>query len=340
MRLEWLKTKRGIICICALVAACAICLGVVATYGGRDDDADILQNTEAVAERTNFLLLGIDRAASLCDVIMLVSVERPTGDVTVLQIPRDTYAAYTEKSYKKLNGTYNTLGGAEQTASFFEGAMGIEIDHYVCMGLDSLCDIVDALGGVDVDIPCDMRYSDPEQGLYISFKKGRTHLDGALAEKFVRYRVSYAQGDIGRLDAQKIFMAALIERLSEGVSPAVLMALCDAASGVETDIGVTELAKMALDVLSGGLGQVRMITLPGAEAVATQSGASYYVLSAPAVSELTAKFFGREREFDADAVFLNGRYATFKKIYAEYAEYEIYSAEDITQNRVDISTTR
>ncbi len=335
------KTKSIIFRVCALSLVGALCFGISALFSGRGDEhaRESAKETEG-DRRETFLFLGTDREAGLCDVIMLASVDYTAQSVSVMQIPRDTYAAYTERSYKKLNGAYASLGGAENMASFLAKAMAIRIDHYVCMGLDSLCAMVDALGGVDVDIPFDMRYSDPEQGLYINFKKGMTHLDGEAAEGFVRYRASYTEGDVGRLDAQKLFCAALLEKAMSDITPATLLRLCNAADGIETDMTVADLVEVATNALRIDKSRIAMFTLPGGEATATESGASYYVLSAPAVSAITERFFGRTAEFDADGVFLNRRYESFKNIYRQYADYELYSIGDISESGVDIKTKR
>ncbi|MBE6577246.1 MAG: LytR family transcriptional regulator [Ruminococcaceae bacterium] len=335
------KTKGIIFRAFALFLVGVLCFGLSATFGTKKH-AEMSETKAQVqdGEITTFLFLGTDREAGLCDVMMLASIDSKKGALTLIQIPRDTYAAYTERSYKKLNGAYAALGGAANTADFFGEAMGIHIDHYVCMGLDALCDMVDALGGVDIDIPCDMRYSDPEQGLYINFKKGMTHLDGALAEKFVRYRANYTEGDIGRLDAQKLFMVAVLEKVLTDTSYSKILALCEAAEGVETDMTVADLVSIAMRALSVDKSKMTLLTLPGAEATATESGASYYVLSAPATAEITARFFGRTLDFDANEVFLNKRYKTFESIYKEYSEYETYSVGEISENGVDIKTRR
>ena len=335
------KTTKIIFSVIAAVAAVAIAFGAVVAlrYGDGHAAGSVMETASSgrQSERaSNILFLGTDREAGLCDVMMLVNVNYTDGSVTVAQIPRDTYAAYTDKSYKKLNGAYNSLGGAEQTARFLEGAMGIRIDHYICIGLDTLVAVVDAVGGVDVELPCDMLYKDPEQGLYIDLKKGRQHLDGALAEKFIRFRAAYAQGDLGRIDAQKMFMAALFSKLAEDLSPALTLKLCKAAENVETDLGVADMLSIGVQALDMDKQRIRLLTLPGEELVATESGASYYVLSRAANEEIMERYFGRSADFDREEVFLNNDYKSFGDAYRKYTEYDAQSLEDITENGIKI----
>ena len=281
------------------------------------------------AEAYNILLLGMDDSAGLCDVMMLLRVDFGAESVSVAQIPRDTYARFTEASYKKLNGAYFSLGGADGTAEFLGGALGIDIHHYVCVGLDTLGAIVDAVGGVDVDVPKNMYYNDPYQGLYIDIKAGKNHLDGEAAQKFVRYRAGYADGDLGRIDAQKLFLAAFFKKLSDEYSPALAARLALAADGVETDMSVADIISIGARAMDFPMGNILMMTLPGSEAVAEKSGASYYVLSRESCAEVTASYFGRKREFDADEKFLNGDYQSFIDIYGSKAEYSAVSVYDL-----------
>lgn len=287
-------------------------------------------------ELCNILFLGIDSEAGLCDVMMLAGINADTDTVTVVQIPRDTYAAYTDSSYKKLNGAYHSLGGAKEAAQFVANAFGIEIHHYACINLNTFADIVDAIGGIDVELPCNMRYSDPEQGLYIDLKKGHTHLDGSQAQQFVRFRSGYADGDLGRIDAQKLFMAALFKQLADDLSAVTALKLSAALDGVETDMSVSDMLSVGADVLGMDSERIYMLTLPGEEAVATESGASYYVLSRASNEEIFIEHFGGT-EFDTEEVFKNSRYESFEKIYYGYTEYSLLPVSDILRDGVELN---
>ena len=284
----------------------------------------------------NVLILGTDRQAGLCDVMMIVNINFTKGKITVAQIPRDTYAKYTDGSYKKLNGAYNALGGAAQVRDFLEKAMGVEIDHYACVGLDTLCQVVDAIGGVDVDLPCDMRYSDAAQGLHIDLKKGVQHLDGRLAEQFVRFRSAYVEGDIGRIDAQKLFIAALFNKMAKEFSASLALKLATCAKNVETDLSASDMLSLGTRVTSVDRGSIALLTLPGEECVAKASGAWYYVLSSKAVARVMTEYFGAAGSFDVDRVFLNDVYEEFKDIYFGDADVSIVSVTQISENGIDI----
>ena len=334
--------KKIVIAVCAVVLVVTACVGVSQIGRDRQKKSPIRQTQDATEasrntdDTVNVLLLGTDREAGLCDVMMLVNVNFTDGAATVLQIPRDTYASYTDSSYKKLNGAYSRLGGADKVAELLEGAMGIEIHHYACIGLDTMADIVDAVGGVDVDLPCDMSYRDAAQGLYIDLKKGMTHLDGSLAEQFVRFRSGYIQGDLGRLDAQKLFMAAFIRKIASEFSPTLALKLATAIDGIETDLSVSEIMTLGARALNIRKASIALLTLPGEEVTARESGASYYVISRPAAEKITSDCFGRTSEFDPDKMFLNTRYKDFKTAYEREAEYAPLYAADVSENGINI----
>lgn len=301
------------------------------------NDGAVDVGSDLVAERAyNVLVLGTDREAGLTDVMMLVRLDLSGKSAFVMQIPRDTYANYTDGTYKKINGAYSALG-ARGLCDFVSDAMGISVDRYVVLGLDTVRDAIDAIGGVDVNVPFDMKYSDKSQGLHIDLKAGNQHLDGNMAEQFLRFRSGYIEGDIDRMDAQKIFLAAVAKKVRDDFSLPMMYRLLSAVDGVETDFKRSELLSIAIEMASVKDERISVVTLPGAEARASVSGASYYSVSQKAASELVEKIFGADRNrFDTDRVFLNDKSSSFRNIYNGYTDYKAYSLADIDQNGIEI----
>ena len=280
--------------------------------------------TEGGEKRDAFRILvaGSDATSGLCDVLMLVSIDRTTHEVFVLQIPRDTYAKYTDKSYRKMNGAYAELGGMSGVADFLSSALGVPIDRTLHLSPSAFRTIVDAMGGVEIDLPRDLHYEDPAQGLSIHLKAGKQTLNGAEAEQFVRYRAGYAQGDLDRLDAQKIFLSALFQKLSSLGSIEAARLAMKMRGEVDGNFDAADILSLSGELLKISPEKVFFVTAPGQAVTATQSGASYYALSAPAMAELLTKYFGApEGSFDPEHVFLNEKYESFAKIYREKREY-------------------
>ena len=108
--------------------------------------------TESVSEHkiTRFLVMGRDRAAGLTDSIFVVTLNETQKEASILQIPRDTYAEYTDRDYKKLNGALGALG-PEKTTALMTEALGVTLDYFVVIDLDGVRKVVDAIdagGGV------------------------------------------------------------------------------------------------------------------------------------------------------------------------------------------------
>ncbi|MBQ8850156.1 MAG: LCP family protein [Clostridia bacterium] len=317
-----------------LTVALTACISIPLTTEKDDVTATDSIAVSADETRTNILVAGCDRASGLTDVIMLVSVDTKNNTASVMQIPRDTYAAYTENSYKKLNGAYGALG-AKGLCELLSDSLGVDIDSYLVLSPDALRDAVDAIGGVEITLESPMYYSDPEQGLYISLRAGKQTLDGKTAEQFIRYRSGYVDGDLGRIDAQKVFLCGLIESARKNADALTVARVIAALLG-KTDTNVTPAdgAALAETLLKIENENVFFMTAPGEAVVAEESGASYYSLSGKAMEEALAKYFGAGAgSFDRERLFLNKRYDSFRRIYEGYSPYEVYTAKNIADGK-------
>lgn len=297
--------------------------------GGEEESVSEDSPVSLSADRTNILVGGCDRTSGLTDVIIILSIDEKSGAASLMQIPRDTYAEYTTGSYKKLNGAYGALG-AQGLCEFLSESLGIRIDSYLIMAPDALVEIVDALGGVEIYLEEPMRYSDPAQGLYISLDAGRQTLDGKRAEQFIRYRSGYADGDLGRLDAQKDFLCGLLAAVRKNTDPITMVRLAATLVGkTDTNITPAEGIRLAEAVLSFDTARLSLMTAPGDAVVAESSGASYYSLSGRAMDEVLRKYFGGSSGFDPRGVYLNERYVSFRAVYEGYSDYRVYSVKNI-----------
>ena len=279
----------------------------------------------ATAQKTgvqNFLLCGKDRASGLYDVIILAQLDANTNTASLVQIPRDTYAAYTENDYKKLNGAASALGGIDKMAEFLAANLGIPIHHYAQIDLDTVGEIVDAIGGVTMTIPADMDYEDSAQGLSIHLKAGEQTLNGDMAEQFLRFRSGYVTADLGRLDAQKAFVSAFLSEVKHASLPKLLRIVGKLYGRVKTDLSLKETARLVVTALKLSPDTIRMMTLPG-EAVRTgvDSGAWYYVIQRDAAYRMISDTLRITEEsiptrtFDPLERFTNADYPHFEAIY-------------------------
>ncbi|MBQ9784711.1 MAG: LCP family protein [Clostridia bacterium] len=303
---RWIRIFAWIsLCVCLMaLSAGALGEGRAIAVSGRGED-----------RVTRFLLMGCDKSTKLTDSILLVTVNESAGQTSILQIPRDTYAEYTKRDYKKLNGAMSALG-ADGFKNFLSDALGVKIHYFVVLKLDFFRALVDDVGGVEVQIPQDMVYSDPEQGLEINLKKGRMHLDGAQAEQFVRYRSGYVNADLGRLDAQKLFLRAFAKQCKTLSWRSVLRVLGHALTGVQTDLGVIDAVRVLKVLRACNPDAVPMETLAG-QAVAGKSGAWYYVLNREGARRQIDAYLSPAGDvrFDPRGLFEHDSNSDFRNIY-------------------------
>ena len=289
----------------------------------------------------NMLMLGKDNVAGLCDVIMLISMNFERGEVNIMQIPRDTYLNYTDNNYKKINGALNSYGSSAAFSNALSSALGIDIDYYFTLNLTVVEKMVDMLSGIEIDVPCNMDYEDAQQGLSIHLKKGKQTLDGKSAVQFLRFRSGYATGDLGRIDAQKLFINAFGKKMSEQKNPIVYYNLTRLLiSDSDTNFSEQALVPMILNGSKDKLSENYYMTAPGEAVQSDVSGAWYYVISKSSMHELLKTRFGNKQsydEFDKSNKFVDIRVKSFYDIYIKSCECKIYSADDIENNLININ---
>ncbi|MCI8331274.1 MAG: LCP family protein [Clostridiales bacterium] len=296
----------------------------------------------------NFLVAGLnDDTGNNTDTLMLVHFDVENMGANIVQIPRDTYinAGY---NFHKINSVfaagYNRaeLGtekgqrrkaGMNELCEFIETNMAVKIDFTVIVDLSAFENFIDQLGGLHVKVPCDMTYSDPEQNLYIDLRQGEQTLSGYQAMCLVRNRKTYADADYGRMDVQKIALAALMKQVKENITDVSTLSslMSIAVNDVTTDLTVDNCVYFATKVLKMDMSRVKMLTLP------TQNANGYItILKTNAVEVIDqylnvyAETFTAE-QFDSGKIFTNKdpnsvQYKTY--LYNEM-EYKVYSADHI-----------
>ncbi len=298
----------------------------------------------------NFLLVGYDKAAGLTDVNMIAQFDVNTGKVNVVQIPRDTYARYNEKGYyRKINGAHGYFKkDLASLAKFFEETFCIKIDFYASIDLAAFRNIVDIIGGVPIDVPRDMFYEDPEQDLYIDLKKGFQTLNGEQAEQFVRFRKGYIQADIGRTNAQKIFMAAFVKQFKKSVSVSTLTQIGgQMLKYAKTNMSLNDFVYFAKAALSADLENMSMLTIPGKDVREYQTkGTWYYVLSHDATLDIVNEYLNvyskdiTPEMFDSKLSLTNPDADYMVQIYNSPAEVDVYNGGEVDEDGIYIPPTR
>ena len=259
-----------------------------------EDDARPLSSEERKEHFYTVLMAGLDDENGGSDTNLLMALDAENGTINVVSLPRDTLLNVSW-SVKKLNNAYHH-GGISQTRTEVSRLLGIPVDYYVTVDLRAFVELVDAIDGVDFDIPVDMDYDDPEQDLHIHFKKGPRHLTGQQALEVVRWRqnndgTGYATADIGRIGTQQAFLTAVAKQTLQVSNLDKIPEMAEIFSTrVETDLKLANLIWIGEQALSMGSDSIAFHTLPG-DGAGYYKGGSYYVLDPEGVLELIDTYF-------------------------------------------------
>lgn len=225
-------------------------------------------NCDLARKRGNstILLAGTDASGDRTDTIMLLNIDRKAGKLSLMSIPRDTKVNSTYTPHK-INAAYGVNGSGEQgmdaLMEYVSECIGFRPDGYMLIDLNVFVELVDLMGGVRFDVPCDMYYNDPMQDLYINLQAGEQKLNGGQAMGVVRFRSGYAMADLERVNVQRDFLSAALHQWVSLKNiwklPQALSLLLDHTL---TDLSTANLLWMAESVVLCGTGDMMMTTIP------------------------------------------------------------------------------
>ncbi|VEP11694.1 Transcriptional attenuator, LytR family [Hyella patelloides LEGE 07179] len=229
----------------------------------------------------------------LSDTMLLVRFDPQQKKLSVLSIPRDTKVYLDGHGDRKINHA-NDYGGPALTASAVSELLGgVEIDRYVRVNVQGIEKLIDALGGVNVFVPKDMKYNDFSQHLYIDLKKGQQHLDGEKAVQFLRYRYDDL-GDISRVQRQQVLMRALVEQALKPRTIVKVPKILDVIkSHLDTNLTVKELMALSNFASQTERSGVQMMMLPG-NFNNPEENVSYWVPDSPQIENIMVQHFELE----------------------------------------------
>ncbi|MCP8995481.1 LCP family protein [Rothia sp. P3C3.S176] len=220
----------------------------------------------------NILLLGSDTrtgadaalvSGSRADTIMLMHIPADGKGVYIISIMRDTWVNIPGYGTAKVNAALN-YGGISLQVATIENLVGVKIDHVAEIEFEGFKSLVNAIGGVDVQVPFAFTSN------VWTFTPGLMHLNGSGALSFVRERYSFADGDYQRVRNQRAFLRGLYNTMK---AKGALSNIASFQSSIEslTDymrvdsgLNAAQIAQIAAPVLTSGDTTMRMTTLPNA----------------------------------------------------------------------------
>ena len=225
----------------------------------------------------NILILGVDIGdvnskdndnIKRTDSIIVANYNPSIPELKLISIPRDTLIQVNGKN-NKINAAY-AIGGIKYTIASVEDILGVDINYYAKLDYEGFRRIIDAIGGVDMEITQNMNYDDDAQNLHIRFKKGEVvHLDGKKAEEFFRWRknndgTGLADGDIGRIENQHKLISKVIEKFkSVTIIPKINNILSIIPEYVSTNMPGEDILKYGLNFIKIDKANIAMHTIKG-----------------------------------------------------------------------------
>lgn len=265
-------------------------------YGSTSDLNDKTMQKSYV----NALLCGVDKDGYRTDVLIFAQMNLITNTINMVQIPRDTYVDINHID-KKINSAY---GYNKEEQLFKEVSYilpGVEIDKYMLVNIKGFREIIDAIGGVEFNVPTNLKYDDPYQDLHIDLNKGMQNLNGKKAEQLVRFRKDNDGNDIetllgiSRVDMQREFIYTAIDQILSVKNVLKVPKLISIATdNVTTNFTYNDIAKYAPMVLKIDKDSINIMSLPGEDRY--EYGAWYFIHDCAATSQMINQYLTPERD--------------------------------------------
>ena len=233
----------------------------------------------------------VDSFEGLSDTMLMLRFDPSTERVAVMSIPRDT-RTNVDGIITKINEANREGGPALSAEAVSELMGGVGIDRYMRINVQGVEKLIDALGGVEVNVPKDMKYQDDSQHLYINLKAGEQRLDGDKALQFLRFRYD-DNGDIGRVQRQQMLMRALVEQALNPTTIARLPKILSVIqSHVDTNLSVEELVALVGYGAQANRSNIQMLMLPGQFSSYEDYELSYWLPNYSEIDRLSQQYFG------------------------------------------------
>lgn len=293
----------GGISLGVVVAIFLVVMGVSAILSEKSEEnldeevitVDQIAPVDKASGKINVLILGVDVEGLRTDTIIVASYDLDNDKINMLSIPRDT-RMYVGSKYQKINAAHaiTQKGGIKGPQGSIEAVTrltGIPINYYVEFSFSAFRDVIDALGGIEFDVPRDMNYEDPVQDLYIHLKKGPQLLDGDKAEQLVRFR-RYPEGDIARVRMQQEFMKAVAEqKLNASIIEKIPDLFRTFQDNIKTNFTIVDVMKYLPNLSDLKSENITMYQVPG-NYNDTDYGASYWIPDMNELRTIVSENFG------------------------------------------------
>lgn len=259
-------------------------------------------NERTAEELGEFKILILGESTGLTDTIIVASYNPVTQKASMLSIPRDTFTGDSEYSARASHKINSLAGGGEtpeKTLKEVNEITGLDIENYVYVDTEALVEIVDAIGGLEFNVPIDMKYDDYSQDLHIDLKAGTQKLTGKEVEGLVRFRhnndystypYEYGIEDYGRMHTQRDVIVKLAKQVLATKKISDITEVVNIVKKyVKTNVDLTNVTDYIPYAMNFDLSTVSTERLPGESK--TLNGISFFLHYEKETEELINEMF-------------------------------------------------
>lgn len=286
--------------------------GLLSTLVGHTEE------TLKTLEPIQVLVMGVstDNGLKLSDTIIVGTYDPKTQNASLLSIPRDTFVGKNIKTgggMDKINALYQK--SPEKTLEAVNKITGLDIKYYVVVDNEALIKLVDVIGGVEFDVPINMKYDDPSQDLHIDLKKGMQTINGEKAEQLLRFRHNndgtsypseYGDNDIGRMKTQRNFITETIKQTITAKNVFKIKDIIDIAyEYIETNLSISTIKDYVPYAVNINAEEIKSAVLPGAPIGPPEVPLWFYQVNQKEATKLIDELYGEnddsENELNSNA---------------------------------------
>ncbi|MEW5921516.1 MAG: LCP family protein [Bacillota bacterium] len=230
--------------------------------GSSASETDRENELESLPDIMNILILGLDSRdkAMRADTIMLLTLNHRNNEINIISIPRDMRVEIPGRGEDKINHAY-AYGGVALTRDVVENFLGVKMDYYMTTEFSGFKNIVDILGGIELEVESKMRYYASD--VTIELNPGLQRLDGDKALQYVRFR-SDGEGDLGRVQRQQKFLKVLLEEMIAFRNVLKFHRLLpELARNIKTDLELSQAILLVNKLKNVDITEINTFTLPG-----------------------------------------------------------------------------
>ncbi len=256
---------------------------------GRESSDLRVEKVEPINDNVSVLFIGVDDSekraqgekGSRSDALMLATLNNQSKTVKLVSIPRDSYVYIDEVGYNDKITHAHSYGGTKATIETVENLLEVPVDYYVKMNFNAFIEIVDALGGIEAEVPYKLLEKDENDQRTVKLEPGLQELNGREALALARTRK--LDNDIERGKRQQMILSGIVKKASSASSFTKYGEVIDAVgNNMKTDMTFNEM-KSFFEYIKGGAPEIDTLTLEGYDDMTT--GVYYWKLKEESLQE-------------------------------------------------------